>query len=236
MNITEEAKFKAIEVLERCSTKKGLFASGAKDGYRSLWSRDSNISLLGGSLAGDKFKGVFYDSLSELTKNQSPLGQMPNAVGVYDELKRSDVTYNTIDSSLWYIIGEHVYAKAYNDGKLLKKHRPAIEKALLWVRYQDFSEEGLPAQQPTTDWQDAFPHKYGRTINTQALYYAALRFMGKKKEAARVKQLIAGSSRPHLSLFDKKLGYFLPWAWKDHDGDREEEYWFDSLGNLLAIV
>lgn len=236
MKFTEEAKTKAVEVLEHCVTKRGLYASGTKEGYTSVWSRDSNISLLGGSLTGARFKRVFADSLSTLFKYQSPHGQIPNAVGIYDILRRSEITYNTIDSTLWYIIGEHIYAKAYHDKKLLKKHGEAVEKALSWVQHQDWSEEGLPAQLPTTDWQDAFPHKYGRTINTQALYYTALNFVGKKREAERVKRLINGPERPHLALFDKKRGYYLPWAWKDHAGDREEEYWFDSLGNILAIV
>lgn len=60
--------------------------------------------------------------------------------------------------------------------------------------------------------------------------------MGKDKEAKIVKDLVGGNKRPHLKLWDESRGYFLPWAWKDHDGDREEEHWFDSLGNLLAII
>ena len=45
-NIIEEAKEKAIEVLEVCSTKNGLYASGGKNGYTSVWARDSMISLI----------------------------------------------------------------------------------------------------------------------------------------------------------------------------------------------
>jgi glycogen debranching enzyme len=236
MGLAQEGYLNAVKALKLCITPKGLYASGTKEGYTSVWSRDSNISLLGGALVGREFKKVFGDSLNTLVKNQSALGQIPNAVGIYDPLLRSDVTYSTIDSSLWFLLGEHVYAKAYNEKSLLKKHEIHIEKAFKWVRYQDFSEEHLPTQQPTGDWQDAFPHKYGRTINTEALYYAALRFLGKNKEAALVKKLVNGPLRPHLALYDKKLGFYLPWAWKDHDGDREAEYWFDSLGNLLAIV
>lgn len=236
MDILEEAKIKAIKVLESCSTKKGLYASGTKEGYTSVWSRDSNIALLGGGLQGEKFKQVFSDTLETLTKYQSKLGQIPNAIGVYDIGRKSYITYTTIDSTLWYIIGEYVFSKAYNDRHLLKKHKTAIEKSLLWLQYQDFAEDGMPSQLPTTDWQDAFPHKYGFVINTQALYYAALSLMGKIQEAEKLKKTVNDSKRPHLCLFDKKLGYYLPWAWKDHDGDRETEYWFDSLGNFLAII
>ena len=34
---------KALECLEKCSTKNGMFASGGKDGYNAVWSRDSMI-------------------------------------------------------------------------------------------------------------------------------------------------------------------------------------------------
>jgi len=54
--------------------------------------------------------------------------------------------------------------------------------------------------------------------------------------AKKLKKTVNIPKRPHLCLFDEKLGYYLPWAWKDHAGDRETEYWFDSLGNLLAII
>jgi len=86
------------------------------------------------------------------------------------------------------------------------------------------------------DWQDAFPHKYGRTINTHALYYAVLNFIGEGKLANYLKEVMNYEKEKYLSLYDPKLGYYLPWAWKNHDGDREEEQWFDSLGNILAVI
>ena len=45
-NIIEEAKEKAQETLKICSTKNGLYASGGKNGYTSVWARDSMISLI----------------------------------------------------------------------------------------------------------------------------------------------------------------------------------------------
>lgn len=235
-DITLEARKKAVYVLEKCISPEGLYASGTKEGYTSVWSRDSNISFLGGALIGDKFKKVFTKTLSVLAQNQSPRGQIPGAIGVWEARRRSNVAYNSIDSTLWFIIGHYVYAKSYHDKTLTKKHKKALDKAFVWLEYRDSSVDGLPEQLPTTDWQDAFPHNYGHTINTQALYYAALRMMNKQKEAKVVKDLVSGPKRPDITLFDKKKGYFLPWAWKDHDGDREEGYWFDSLGNFLAII
>jgi len=237
MNLVDKARFEAEKVLEKCITANGLYASGTSEGYTSVWARDSMISLLGGSLVGEKFKKVFEESLLNLISNQSELGQIPNATGLYDALRHSDVTYNTIDSTLWFLIGISLYSKNYNESQFFEKYKKAIDRALLWVKYRDMSEDLLPEQLPTTDWQDAFPHKYGHVINTIALYYQALRLLGQHNTASKIKKIVNGESEfPHLCLFDKYKGYYLPWIWKDHDGDREQEDWFDSLGNLLAIV
>lgn len=226
----------AIKVLEQCSKPIGFYASGLKGGYEGLWSRDSMITSLGASLIEDKFKTPFQKSLELLSKYQSALGQIPNAIGDYNLDRRSKITFNTIDSTLWYLIGHYTYSKAYKDNFLLKKYKKSIDKAFLWLSYQDPNEDNLLAQQPTMDWQDAFPHKYGRTINTHALYYAALKMFNKNNLAKKIKKIINGEKKQYLSLYDKKLGYYLPWAWKNHDGDREQEEWFDTFGNLLAVV
>lgn len=236
MKILEEAYNKAIIVLEHCARSFGFNASGLKGGYEGLWARDSMITSLGASFIDTKFKAPFQKSLELLSKHQSALGQIPNAVGDYNTERKSKITFNTIDSTLWYIIGNFIYAKAYNDKTLLEKYQKNIDAAFLWLKYQNPNEDAILTQQPTMDWQDAFPHKYGRTINTHALYYAALNMSGQKKLAERVKKVINGDIEKYLSLYDEKLGYYLPWAWKNHDGEREQEEWFDALGNLLAII
>lgn len=225
----------AVDALKKCSTKHGIFASGSLTGYRSIWSRDSNITMLGASLLKKPiFKDVFHKTISNLSHYQSKLGQIPNCIDIYS--KKPDVTFATIDSSLWYIIGHYVYEKNYHDRSLFEKYHDNINKALLWIQYQDAGNDHLPEQQPTSDWQDAFPHKYGHTFNTQALYYAVLKILKKEKEASLVKRLVHGKTRPDINFFDKKIGYYLPWLWKDHAGIQEKEYWFDSLSNLLAII
>ena len=236
MKLIEQGKIKAIEVLEHCAKPTGFYASGLPGGYEATWARDSMITSLGASLVEKKFQKPFGKSLELLSKNQSVLGQIPNAVGSFNTDRQSDITFNSIDSSLWYLVGHQVYAKAYKDQSLLRKYKNNIEKALLWLRYQDPNEDKLLAQQPTMDWQDAFPHKYGHVINTQALYYGVLNMHGKTKEAAHLKEVVNGEIEKYLAMYDPKLGYYLPWNWKNHDGDREQEQWFDTLGNLLAIV
>ncbi|MCK5061360.1 hypothetical protein KAR28_02325 [Candidatus Parcubacteria bacterium] len=236
MDITKKAYDKAVEIIEACAREPGFYASGLKGGYEAVWARDSMITAMGAALVGNKFKKPFRDSLNLLKKWQTPKGQIPNCVGSYNPDRRSDKTYNTIDSSLWYIIGHYIYAYTYNDYKLLTAHKNNLARALVWLQYQDPNEDWVLTQLPTMDWQDAFPHKYGHVINTQALYYAALNMLGKEKLALKLKRNLNGKTWTYLDLYSPKLGYYLPWNWKNHDGDREQEEWFDSLGNLLTIV
>ncbi|RMD59192.1 hypothetical protein D6821_01785 [Candidatus Parcubacteria bacterium] len=232
----ERARQKAIDVLEACAKPQGFFASGLKGGYAAVWARDSMIASLGASLANKKFKPTFRASLMLLAKYQSPKGLIPNCVGSYNLERRSKITFNSIDAPLWFLIGHFVFASAYQDDSLLRRHQTKIAKALIWLSYQDPNEDGLIVQQPTTDWMDAFPHKYGRVIGTQALHYAALRMFGADREAERIKNIINGKIEKYLSLWRPQLGYYLPWIWKNHDGDLEHEEWFDSFGNLMAII
>jgi glycogen debranching enzyme len=235
-NIKEDALKEAVKVLEACAKNTGFYASGLKGGYEALWARDSMITSIGASLISNKFKLPIARSLALLAKWQTPNGQIPNCVGSYNIDRRSDKTYNSIDSSLWYIVGHYVYARAYNNHELLKRHKSSIAKALVWLKYQDPNEDLLLSQQPTMDWQDAFPHKYGNVINTQALYYGVLEMVGNHKVSRVLKKRVNGDVDAYLKLYDAELGYYLPWNWKNHDGDREQEEWFDSLGNILAIL
>ena len=97
--IKEEAYLKAKEVLQSCAHDTGFYASGLKGGYEATWSRDSMISSFGASLIGEDFKIPFKKSLELLAKWQTDKGQIPNCVGSYNLDRRSDKTYNSIDSS-----------------------------------------------------------------------------------------------------------------------------------------
>lgn len=218
---------KAVSVLNECSTKYGLYASGGTQGYTQVWARDSCISMIGASFHTSKFKEVFKKSLLTLKLKQSKNGQIPNAVDFVFSIEKP-VTYATIDSSLWYILGHYFYRKKFGDD-LWKKSFSSIKMAIDWVSCQDAGEDMMPEQLPTTDWQDCFPHRYGHTINTQALYFACLKALG-KKNIHSLKRTI------NYYLWDDDLGYYLPWRWKDHGKYSEKGKWFDSFGNVLAIV
>src|SRR3989344_2889636 len=105
MNLKEEAYKEAIKVLEKCSTSKGFRA--AYPGYNGIWARDSVIISLGASLLGEKFKETFGESLRTLAYYQSPKGQIPNAVLM--DKKPNQVDFKSIDSSLWFLIGNYIF-------------------------------------------------------------------------------------------------------------------------------
>ncbi len=237
MGLADKAVAKAKAVMRKCSTKHGVFASGGPHGYNSVWARDSMIGLIGTSCMDERkeFKKAFAATLRTLSRHQSKLGQIANCVDLYDKSRPKQVTFATLDSTLWYLIGHQFYARNYGDKALVEKYGKEIEKAFLWLRYQDLGEDGLPDQLPTTDWQDCFPHKYGHVLNTQALYYSALRLWHRRKSAAHVRRIVTGTTRAKIAMFNNREGFYYPWVWKNHNGIVEREQWFDSLGNVLAI-
>jgi len=230
-NILDKTYEKALETINKCITKHGLYASGGKNGYKGVWSRDSVITLMGASLEKNpKIQEVFKKSLITLGNAQSERGQIPNAV-LHFERKKPQVDFISIDSSLWFIIGHYIYKKRYNN-KLFKKYKKNIEKAGFWLAFQDMGEDGMLEQLPTTDWQDAFPHKYGRTINTQALYYEVLKLTKQRKKAKKLKFNV--DKNPEYELWNNE--FYYAYRWKNHNKYKEIGDWFDSLGNLLAII
>ncbi len=221
----------SVKVLEKNFFKEGIFAS---PGYHAIWSRDSMISFLGGSLVNSgEFKEHFKKSLINLAENQSISGQIPNAVDKYSK-RKPHVDFKTIDSSLWFIIGEQLYKERYKSSKLYNKHKKNIKNAFVWLSYQDMGNDLMLEQLPTTDWQDAFPHRYGHTINTQALYYYVLKLLNKQTLKNSFKNQV--NKNKDVCLWDLKKGYYLAWRWKNHNKYQEKGEWFDSLGNLMAII
>ncbi len=226
MQMIKEAYKKAIIALEKCQTKRGFRA--AYPGYNGIWARDSIITSLGASLINNKFEETFKQSLITLANSQSEKGQIPNAV----LLDKKQIDYQSIDSSLWFIIGNYIFKKRYNDSSLLKKHSKQIQKALDFLSYQDIGEDTMLEQLPTTDWQDAFPHRYGHTINTQALYYYVLNLTNQNSLAQKLKYQT--NENQDVALWNNN--YYIPWRWKNHNKYHELGEWFDSLGNSLAII
>jgi hypothetical protein len=237
MSTLETARRAALATFARCATKNGLYASAPPEGYTMVFARDATITCLGARFEPfPLIRQQFAKSLQTLGTHQSKTGQIPNAVDRWDTHRPPYDSFATIDSTCWWLIGLKTHATHYRDSTLLKRFAPRIEAAFFWLACQDTGEDGMPEQHPTSDWQDAFPHKYGHTINTQALYYHALRLFGRSKPAKQVLLAANGRLREDWSLWSDDLGYYRPWRWKNHDQYRETEDWFDTSGNLLAIL
>ncbi len=231
IEILEQAYEKAKEVLRKCSTGHGLHASGGKKGYNAVWARDSMITSIGASLIGNEFKEVFKKSIITLKENQSKSGQIPNCVDKWSG-RKPHVDYQSIDSGLWFVIGNYIFKERHKDDSLFNASENSIKKVLNWLACQDSAENGMLTQLPTSDWQDAFPHRYGYTINTQALYYHVLNLAGEKRKAERLRFMVNEDSDKSLWNGD----YYYSYRWKNHGKYKEIGDWFDSLGNLLAII
>jgi len=231
-DILSEAFEAAKKVIDGCITPNGLFASGGTNGYNAVWSRDSMISMIGASTQKNlEFKEVFRQSIITLAENQGKTGQIPNCVDKWSD-RRPHVDFKTIDSTLWFIIGNYIFKERYNDDSLLKKYKVNLEKAFFWLECQDSGEMGMLTQLPTSDWFDAFPHRYGYTINTQALYYHVLTLIKDNSSSIKLKTMVNNDKDD--SLWQGK--YYYSYRWKNHGQYKEIGDWFDSLGNLLAII
>jgi glycogen debranching enzyme len=230
-DILHECFEKARECIRKCSNIHGVYASGNYEGYFAVWARDSMITSLGASLCGDEFKEVFKASLLTLGDHQSKNGQIPNCVDKFEE-ESPHVDYKSIDSSMWYIIGNYIYQERFKDKALLLGNKQPLDRALSWLRCQDTGEIGMITQLPTSDWQDAFPHRYGYTINSQALYYKVLTLVGDLHGAEKLKYMTNDDN--DVCLWNGN--FYVSYRWKNHGEYKEIGNWFDSLGNLLAIV
>jgi glycogen debranching enzyme len=259
---------------------------GSSKAYQQVWARDSMICGLGLLLCSDgEGRAIFRRSLETLRKYQSPLGKVPHNVGKanvkdpaliahggklggvgQDEGVLVDTAHaGCVDNNLWYIIGHYLHYAGTGDRELLAQAWDSLEKALLWLRYQDSNECGLLEVHEAMDWADLFNNRYN-VLFDNALYYAVWKCMG----------LMAAALGNDSAWYDetardvrKKVNTVLwvgPEAPKDWEWiSRERKEWtytlkridtelverpfylpyvafrdyadrFDTLGNLMAIL
>ncbi len=282
----EEAKLRAEEVLRGNSRDIGLLS--ARRAYQQVNGRDAMVCALGLMLLEDpEARDVHRRSLRTLASGQSRLGNIPFGVGFPDvpdesfiatggtfasrrEDERTHPVVDTIhagcvDNCLWYILGHYLYHTADRDTDFLRSNWPSIQRAYLWLRYQDVNECGLLEVHEAMDWADLFANRYN-VLYDNVLWCAAHQAMGHLAEALE---------EPAQSYFQEsqscrdKLNLLL---WVGPETDRDLEWvrenrteWlyplrrtetelvvrphylpymafrdyaerFDTLGNLLAIL
>ena len=282
MNLIDEARRRAEALLIANGGELGLL--GANQAYQQVWARDSMICGLGLLLCQDGL-AVHRRSLATLQRFQSPLGKIPHNVGFTAVTDPALIAHGgrlevggqvgvavedtihagCVDGNLWYIIGQHYTHTLTGDTAALRAAWPSLERALLWLRYQDSNECGLLEVHEAMDWADLFANRYN-VLFDNALYYAAWRCMGLMAQALGL------DAAPYLSRaadVRRKVNALL-WVGPEEPNDlawiaEERKEWlyvrkrvetelverpfylpymafrdyadrFDTLGNLMAIL
>jgi len=195
-SLTDQAYKKAQEVLGKCTTPYGFKASVAKmRDYSHVWARDAVITTLGALFVPQKIiQRAVKQSFETLRKYQTPLGMIPNNV---DEKNKRANFHAVFDAASWYIIGLAARQRKDPDTERIRDFFPSVEKALLWLSYQDTDANGLIEMREAADWEDMFVvREAGLTINVlyaQALKDAAAMaaLLKEKEKAARYRKQAA---------------------------------------------
>lgn len=180
-SLIERALQKAEEILGSECSPIGLMAS--PEGYPHVWARDSVITSLG-ALLSPGHEECLKMSLQTLSGQQSELGAIPNNVSV--ATGRLDHTNaGSVDSNLWFILGHAFQYRGSGDLAFLLRQWPALERALLWLRYQDSNGCGLLEVHEAADWADLLANRFN-VLYDNVLWYAALRTMAEMAEVLSV--------------------------------------------------
>ena len=224
-------------------------ASGHSVGHHQIWARDSMITLLGARFCDDdQIQHALRASIALLRSKQARDGAIPNNVDCAT-LRPNFRAY--ADAGLWWMIGSSLCAP----------DAQATQAILDWYSCQDVDQSCLISMQESADWQDLFCTR-GKGLYLNCLYVLALKAAGQHEQAQRVAEKINtffwyrgdGDLLRHIShTFSTEskeqqdsLGrkrwlpvklhliseqYYLPYL-----GFRAAGEWFDTLGNLMAVL
>ncbi|MBS1251054.1 MAG: hypothetical protein MAG451_00083 [Anaerolineales bacterium] len=171
--LIDEARQRAIDILCNCATPQGFRASGLSAGYPQIWARDSTITFLGAVASGDgELMAAGRASLETMSAHQSPHGLIQlnvNAETGYVSTENA----GALDSNLWYILGHYLCFQMTGDVAFLVDHWDSIDRALIWLEYQDMNECGLLEVPEAGDWMDLLAVRYN-VLYDNVLYYAAI--------------------------------------------------------------
>lgn len=164
---------RAREILTQCVTPRGFRASALREGYPQVWARDSIVTFLGAMTTGDAaFVRAGRASLETLGAHQSPRGLIPLNVNP-DTGRLSSENAGALDSNLWFILGHYLHYLTTRDENFLRAHWAALDRALVWLEFQDMNECGLLEIPEAGDWMDLLAVRYN-VLYDNVLYYAAL--------------------------------------------------------------
>ena len=171
-SLIKEARKRALDVLHNCITPHGFRASALATGYPQIWARDSMIVSLGATTTGDPdLLAASRASLETVSTHQSSRGLIHLNVNPDTGYVSTENAGGT-DSNLWYILGHFLYQQASSDSDFLRSYWPQIERAMIWLGYQDINECGLLEVPEAGNWMDLLAVRYN-VLYDNVLYYAA---------------------------------------------------------------
>ncbi|MBI1975036.1 MAG: glycogen debranching protein [Parcubacteria group bacterium] len=228
------AREEAERVIRACRHSLGLKASATLTGYPQVWARDSMITLFGAVfIKDDAIRLALRRSLETLARYQSESGCIPDNVHV---ITRQPNFRAYMDGNMWFVLGHHVYRWAYRDDDFLRAQWGSIKKTLQWLASPDAYRDRLLTMMEACDWQDRFATRgHGLTIN--ALYVGALECAAQMAtgfgEANLAQECSERADVVRDAVRSRLWGgrYFIPYL-----SGKERGAWFDTLGNILAIL
>ena len=258
----ETACARAVEVLRHASHPGGLKATAGAGGHRQVWARDAMISLLGASLVEDAaIRAALLQSISVFRRHQTDAGLIPNHVDP-ETLRPNFRAY--ADGGLWYVIGNSICAPDfvpvrktmawYDCQDVDRSGLISIQEASDWQDLfctrgkalyvnclrvialrraarlaEEVGEAGMATQYRTQAESSA------GSIN-QTLWYAGDGDLRRAFEPSFSTPDPSQDSLGRLRQLPSKrilqdAEYYLPYV-----SFREAGEWFDSFGNLMAIL
>lgn len=189
----QTARQRAEEILIANGGELGLL--GSNQAYQQVWARDSMLCGWGlMACRSGEGPAIHRRSLESLRAYQSPLGKIPHNVGksnvadpaliahggaltsAKDEVVQDTCHSGCVDGNLLYILGQYHYWTLTGDRAYLAQAWPSLERALLWLRYQDSNECGLLEVHEAMDWADLYANRYN-VLFDNALYFGAWQAM-----------------------------------------------------------
>lgn len=133
----------------------------------------TELFFLGAAATGDpQLLAAGRAALATLGAHQSRLGLIPLNVNP-DTGSVSTENAGASDGNLWFILGHYLHFCQTRDLAFLQQHWPTINRALLWLDYQDMNECGLLEIPEAGDWMDLLAVRYN-VLYDNILYYGAL--------------------------------------------------------------
>jgi len=181
MNLIDRAFEKAKEVLQKNITERGFSACSIqhdedpRSNYRSVWARDSALTLMWSlPLRDPEITECGRRSLETILSAQSSDGHLPN----YVEVESGRPVYGGIgniagiDGAMWIVIAFCNYVRLTKDTDFGKKHFKKIFRTMRWLRALDSNNCGLLEIPEASDWTDLFPRSYN-VLYDEVLWYRA---------------------------------------------------------------